>query len=290
MPVSPPRPKGPPLNALRAFEADARLRGFAAASDELCVTPGAVSQQVKALEDWTNAPLFERRSQGVVLRPFGARVADEFRVAFDQLDAAQCSLRANALQKSIMIAAMPSVAQLWLSPRMPAIRANLPEYAISITALETPPNLRRDLFDMSIFIGERSGRAIERVLVDDILFPVCTPAIASRLKVPADLLNETLLFDALWKSDWQVWLEHAGVPAIGGKDGPTFSLYSLALEEARNGAGVLIGHEALVEAPLQSGDLVAPFRERARSGKALILETAAPVSEAVECILDRLLA
>ena len=67
MSVSPPRPKGPPLNALRAFEAAARLGGFANAADELCVTPGAVSQHIKALEDWIGADLFERRSQGVRL-------------------------------------------------------------------------------------------------------------------------------------------------------------------------------------------------------------------------------
>ena len=67
MPVSPPRPKGPPLNALRAYEAAARLGGFAAAAEELCVTPGAISQHIKTLEDWAGAPLFLRRSHGVRL-------------------------------------------------------------------------------------------------------------------------------------------------------------------------------------------------------------------------------
>ncbi|MFU1682628.1 LysR family transcriptional regulator [Phaeobacter piscinae] len=64
MTVSPRRPKGPPLNAMRAFEAAARLNGFVAAAQELGVTPGAVSQQVKALEDWTGTPLFQRNPQG----------------------------------------------------------------------------------------------------------------------------------------------------------------------------------------------------------------------------------
>ena len=83
MSVSPPRPKGPPLNALRAFEAAARLGGFALAAEELSVTPGAVSQHIRALEDWAGVALFERRAQGVRLTPEGAALAPRFARAFD---------------------------------------------------------------------------------------------------------------------------------------------------------------------------------------------------------------
>ena len=112
MPVSPPRPKGPPLNALRAFEAAIRLGGFAQAADELCVTPGAISQHIKALEDWAEAPLFERRSQGVVPTEFGLSLAEPFATAFDSIGQAVRHLRSGAQQETIHIAALPSVAQL----------------------------------------------------------------------------------------------------------------------------------------------------------------------------------
>lgn len=279
MPVKPPRPKGPHLNAMRCFEAAARLGGFAAAGDELSVTPGAISQQVKALEDWIGAPLFERQSQGVVLTTLGESVVDEFGAAFDALGAALHRLRAEAPKQTINIAALPSVAQLWLSPRLPSVRAAFPDCAVSITALETPPNLRRGIFDLSIFFGTQTGAKAEHVLADDMIFPVCAPAIAERLGSPDDLADETLIYDAIWKDDWHLWLDHAGHPVTLATDGPMFSLYSIAVDEARNGAGVLMGHQSLVERYMASGELVAPFKDTARTEKSLILQTAAPVSK-----------
>ena len=96
MSLLPPRPRGAHLNAMLSFEAAARLGGFAAAADELSVTPGAVSQQIKALEDWIGAPLFERRTQGVALTALGQGARDEFTSAFDSLGHALHALRAQA--------------------------------------------------------------------------------------------------------------------------------------------------------------------------------------------------
>ena len=120
MTVSPPRPKGPPLNALRAFEAAARRGSFSAAADELCVTPGAVAQQVKSLEAWAGARLFLRHAQGVELTALGLDVLPGFVAAFDRLGEAAQALRSQAAPDTIGIAALPSIAQLWLSPRLPA--------------------------------------------------------------------------------------------------------------------------------------------------------------------------
>ncbi len=275
MPVQPPRPRGPHLNAMRCFEAAARLGGFSAAADELSVTPGAVSQQVKALEDWINAPLFERRSQGVVLTRLGREVAGGFTTAFDALGTALHDLRAKAPHSKINIAALPSIAQLWLGPRLPALRAAFPNSAVSVTALETPPNLQRDLFDLSVFFGKPTGRASEYLLQEDLIFPVCAPAIAAQLEGPDDLAQATLIYDATWASDWALWLDGAGMSAQLAQPGPVFSLYAIAVEEVIQGAGVMIGHQALVAQHLQSGALVAPFEGRARTGNALILQTAA---------------
>lgn len=272
MSVSPPRPKGPPLNALRAFEAAARLGGFANAAEELCVTPGAVSQHIRALEDWIGADLFERRSQGVRLTALGAEALPGFATAFDAMGAAVHVLRTAARHGMMHIAALPSVAQLWLSPRLPAVRAALPELSISVSAVEAPPNLARDLFDLSLFIRPPTGVRGERVLARDVILPVCAPEVAARLRSPADLAGETLLHDALWPEDWALWaramLPGASLPSTG----PRYSLYAIALEEARHGAGVLMGHQSLVQSALQDGSLVAPFASPVPTGKALILE------------------
>ncbi len=274
MSISPPRPKGPPLNALRAFEAAARLGGFTPAADELCVTPGAISQHIKSLEGWVGAPLFERRSQGVSLTELGENVATEFTAAFDAMGDAVRALRTRTTQSTINIAALPSVAQLWLSPRLPAIRKSLQDHKISVTALETSPNLTREMFDLSLFLKKPTGHKTEMVLKNDTIFPVCSPEIAQRLNTQTDLEHETWLYDALWADDWKLWLGQTGLQEISLQNGPSFSLYSIAIEEAKSGAGVLIGHEILVEPLLKSGALVAPFKRKYQTGKSLTLEMA----------------
>ena len=290
MSVSPPRPQSPPLNALRAFEAAARLGGFSSAAEELCVTPGAISQHIKSLEAWVGSALFERRSQGVRLTKLGTEVASQFSAAFDELGSAVRSLRAGSAQASINIAVLPSVAQLWLSPKLPAIRTALPGHTISITALDNRPNLSREMFDISIFLGNPTGQDNEVVLKQDVIFPVCAPELAQRLKEPSDLSSEVWLYDALWADDWANWISHIDFDMPSLKSGPTFSLYSIAVEETKNGAGVLIGHEILVEAQLKSGVLVAPFQQKVSSGKSLILEFAheEPGSSAVRSIIEML--
>ena len=270
------RTTGPPLNALRAFEAAARLGGFAAAADELNVTPGAVSQHVRILEEWAGAHLFVRQSQGVRLTPLGEHVAASFSTVFDQLGDAVQMLRSEAAPKQIRIATLPSIAQLWLSPRLPGFRLSAPDISISVTAMEQRPNLRRALFDMSIFFVDEGARGSAIKICRDVIFPVCAPSVASRLKHPRDLAVMTCLHDATWTDDWSLWLASALPDAAFDTRGPVFSLYSLALEEAKNGAGVLIGHEPLVRAHLNSGDLVAPFDTRVTLNRNLAIEVAGP--------------
>ena len=260
MSVQPPRPKGPPLNALRAFEAAARLGSFSRAADELCVTPGAIAQHISSLESWAGAPLFRRRARGVTLSLLGRAVAPALGEAFDRLADASHLLRRMAAPAEIRVATLPSIAQLWLSPRLPAIRAANEDLTISVTALEQPPNLLREPYDLLIFFGLAASPGIATVsLARDAVAPVCAPAVAQRLIRPADLANETLLHDAAWRDDWAVWLARNRVGGVDTSTGPTFSLYALAVEEAVHGAGVLIGHLPLVARHLADGRLVMPF-------------------------------
>jgi len=259
MAIVPPRPKGPPLNALRAFEAAARLGGFTKAADELCVTPGAITQHVKTLETWAGAPLFDRQPQGVQLSPLGHKIAAEFSAAFDRLGQAVQALRTEAAPQLVQIAALPSIAQLWLSPRLPAIRKALPEVTLSITAMETPPNMLRDPFDLTIFFSDEPSGGSRFLLGADVIFPVCAPDVAEGLQHVEDLANYPMIGDASWADDWQIWLRAKHPQLSVSVKGPTYSLYSLAVDEAVNGAGVLMGHETLVRSHLKAGRLVAPF-------------------------------
>jgi len=291
MPVSPPRPKGPPLNALRAFEAAARLGGFAAAAEELCVTPGAVSQHVKALEIWAGSELFRRRSQGVLLTPLGESVLADFSTAFDRMGEAVQLLRARAAPNQVRIATLPSLAQIWLSPRLPAIREAVADLELSITALETPPNLKREPFDCCIFFESGPLRQGSISLGSDVIFPVCAPSVAKRLRRPEDLNRVPWLRDASWSADWETWTDLAAPTLSSAAHGPLYSLYSLALEEAVNGAGVLIGHEVLVRNHLRAGTLVEPFGQRVTLERQLTITVAGPVAKnrARDRVIDALI-
>lgn len=271
MPVAPPRPRSVPLNALRAFEAAARLESFVTAASELGVTPGAVAAHIKALEAEIGAPLFERRARGIALTSLAVRILPEFIAAFDAIGHAAQIMRTEAAPQRVHIAALPAVAQLWLSPRLPALRRLAPDIAISITALEAPPNLKRVPFDLSLFY--RPAGEGER-LADDVIFPVCAPDMAKRLRDPADLQKVICLTDAVWAGDWAAWMQAAAPGTMFAPRGPVFSLYALAVAEAVNGAGVLIGHEALIRAELDRGALVAPFAMRLRLPRALSFSAA----------------
>ena len=274
MAVAPPRPKDLPLAALRAFEAAARLGSFALAAAELGVTAGAVTAHIKTLEQALDAVLFDRTGRGVALNAAGARALPEFTAAFDGLANAVQILRAEAAPRVVHIVTLPAIAQLWLSPRLPALRAAAPEIEISITAMEVPPNLKRAPYDLSLFYGE-TGDLVQR----DVIFPVCSPALASKLHRPEDLAHVTCLTDASWAQDWQIWADEAMPGAKFTPRGPKFSLYALALEEAAGGAGVLIGHQALVATHLSVGALVAPFAQAVTLPGGLRLWAARPLRQ-----------
>lgn len=267
MPLSPPRPSLPSLKALRAFEAAARHEGFVGAADELCVTAAAIAQQVRALEDWVGRPLFHRKARGLQLTSEARAMLPRLVEAFDALAGAAHGLRRHADRREIQIAALPCVAQLWLSPRLGAMRKAFPNLEFSVVALENPPDFTRELFDLGLFfVGGSLPNCTAHTLVEDRLFPVCSPQLLAgrgRSLDLAGLADMTLLHDARWRNDWARWLRHAGDRRVDARRGSTFSLYSMAVEAAIEEAGLLIGHSSLLQAPLGDGRLLAPIDDGA---------------------------
>jgi LysR family transcriptional regulator, glycine cleavage system transcriptional activator len=257
------------LNALRAFEAAARHESFAKAAQELGVTPAAIAQQVKSLEAWMRRPLFERLSQGLRLTPASRQALPLFGKAFDDLGAAVQGLRRAAMPEELRIAALPSVAQLWLQPRLTALRRQFPRLEISVAALERPPSFVREPYDLAVFYlaqdvlaREQSPQTELRPLAADALFPVCSPALLGKGKTRlplASLPRFVLLHDGTWRDHWAAWLDFAGASGIDDRKGPSFSLYSLALEAALDGVGLLIGRRSLVQPFIDAKRLIAPF-------------------------------
>jgi LysR family glycine cleavage system transcriptional activator len=261
MPVKPQRPRLPSLNALRAFEAAARCQSFAKAAEELGVTAGAVTQQIRQLEAWLGFPVFRRLAQGVVPTDAAREVLPRLTRGFDTLGQAVQTLRDSHRDRALSIAALPCIAQLWVSPRLAALQRAFPGLQISVSAMEQPPDPRREPHDLAIFYlaaDDPCGRLAAGQA--DTILPVCAPALAAAIATPADLARHTLLHDAVWRGDWARWLAFAGAPAtVDATRGPAFSLYSLALDAALSGSGVLMGRTSLIHQHLADGRLVAPF-------------------------------
>jgi len=261
MAVQAPSPRLPPFLALRAFEAAARHQSFTRAAEELCVTPAAIAAQVKALEQWLGQPLFDRHSQGLSLRAQAAEALPGLSEAMDQLGQAVQTLRGRVAVHQLHIAALPALAQLWLAPLLPALRRALPGLQLSLSALEQPPNFQREAYDLGLFYGSAlPPKGCRRlVLAHDALLPVCSPALLGPQGQVPELAQQTLLHDSVWAQDWPRWLQAAGHHAVDAKAGPRFSLFSMALQAAQAGQGVLMGRQRLVAAALADGSLVAPW-------------------------------
>ncbi|WP_164712178.1 LysR family transcriptional regulator [Methylobacterium currus] len=261
----------PSLNALRAFEAAARHGGYVAAAEELHVTPAAIGAQVKGLEAWLGRPLFHRRPNGLCLTQEGRAVLPSLTMAFDALNHAVRVMRGVGRPRSLTLAALPCIAQLWLAPRLPALQATF-DLDVAILTRDDPPDYLRERVDLGLYFGEAPAGCASVVLAPDDLFPVCAPALAAALRHPRDLSGTTLLHDSVWREDWPRWLGRHGAGALRPAREAAFSLYGIALDAALAGHGVLIGHSALVGEALAAGRLVAPFGDRVVAGAPLRLD------------------
>ncbi|KIC42534.1 LysR family transcriptional regulator [Ruegeria sp. ANG-R] len=272
MSVAPKRPKGPPLNAMRAFEAAARHISFVAAAEELNVSPGAISQHIKTLEGWAGTPLFRRNAQGVELTPEGQTLVADFTTAFDYMADAARALRNIKPNADFHIAALPAVAQLWLPKRLRRIREQLPEISFSVTAMETAPSLSREMFDLSIFFAKPDSSPNQISVCRDVIVPVCAPTLLDQTQRAGGFQGIPTLHDQIWKDDWATWSRNASYDLRNNKSGPQFSLYSLAVEEAKAGAGVLMGHLCLIEEALKSGALATAHPQSCSTGLSLVIQ------------------
>ncbi len=258
----------PSLSAVRSFEAAARRLSFLRAAEELAVTPGAVSRQVKALEAELGIALFRRGYRQVTLTPEGEAFFAETREALDRIAAAADRLRGGR-RGALAICAHPTFAIRWFIPRWGRFYDRHPEIDVQLTTSLAPVDFTRDGFDAAVRVG--TGRwpdcaALKLAEVD--LFPVCSPALAraADLRAPADLGRVTLLHSAPRPDDWRRWLKAAGETGVDPDQGLRFDTLNLAFQAAIEGLGVAIGIEALVADDLAQGRLVRPFGPVRRSG------------------------
>ena len=258
----------PPLNALRVFEAAARHLSFTKAAEELHVTPGAVSQQIKALEDFLQTPVFRREKRSLLLTDEAQASLPVLREGFDKLAEAGKILAAKADAGRLTVSVAPSFASKWLVPRLDLFQQAHPDIDVWVSADMDVVDFAVEDVDLAIRYGAgRYPALVTEHLMAETIVPVCSPQLLTGdnpIKEPGDLIHHTLLHDSSPDKDescptWPMWLKAAGVCHKQGDRGLKFNQSSLVIEAAVAGKGVALAKAALALADLESGRLVIPF-------------------------------
>lgn len=251
----------PPLNAIRVFEAAARHLSFKAAAAELGVTNGAVSLQVKNLEDALGARLFERSARSVTLTGDGQRYFRAVRTALRILKDATAEFRAVG-KGVVTVSCTPMFASQCLVPRLSAFQRVAPTIDVRISTTNRLIDFARDGIDLAVRhgLGRYPGLLSEKLLDDDMIV-ACSPELLKakpRLRDAADLRQFAFLHDKD-ETDWRLWLVSAGVPDVDWPAGPAFTDARDLIEAAVAGQGMALVRASMIRNELLEGRLVQPL-------------------------------
>jgi len=258
----------PPLNAIRAFEAAARHLSFTRAADELNVTPAAISQQVRNLEEILGVPLFRRLTRALLLTEAGQAALPILGEGFDRLVEGIGRIKSYQEGGVLTVSAAPSFAAKWLVRRLPRFEARHPDIRIRLDPTLQVIDFERENVDIAIRFGEGRypGLRSDRLMTENIS-PVCSPRLMNSenpIREPADLANHVLLhmdwgLTGPTQPDWAMWLKSAGADTVDPTRGPIFTTEVLAVESALEGNGVALINRAIVIDDVAAGRLVWPF-------------------------------
>jgi LysR family transcriptional regulator, glycine cleavage system transcriptional activator len=251
----------PPLNALKAFEAAARLGSFKTAAAELHVTQGAISRHIQVLENWLGMPMFRRLNRGVALTEPGKAYLAEIGAAFDQIALATSHHVARG-RGLLRVSATASLTLRWLIPRLSSFQLGNPAIEVRLTTSNDPVETAGDSFDLIIRRGAEEVASYRIVWsLPEYQIPVCSPKLLARMplrRLP-DLEEHTFLHSASRPADWSRWLAVAGVASPRPRHSLVFEHNYQTLQAALDGLGVAIASSPLIEDDIAAGRLVTPL-------------------------------
>ena len=258
------------LNALRAFEASARHQSFSLAAQELNVTPAAVGQLVRTLEDWLGSPLFVRSTSGrarLVTTEVAEQALPDIRAGLERLAVGLERLRSGSAGGVLTVAVSPAFAAKWLLPRIERFQAAWPETDLRLDTSLKPVDFVAQRIDVGVRYGRGQwpGLAAEK-LMDEEVYPVCAPALlaTATLQAPGDLRGQVLIHDqsvdtSTGFASWQAWLRHAGVQGVPTDRGLRINNSAAVLQAAIDGQGVALTRSVMAHDHLAAGRLVRLF-------------------------------
>ena len=261
-----------PLNALRAFEAVARLGSFSRAAEELLVTQGAVSRQVKKLEGVLQLKLLHRNYTQPTMTEAGLRLFTPLSSAFASVEQTLEMLTINRQVLRLQVA--PTFAIRWLMPRLARFTEENKELDVRITTSLRYQELDTHSFDAGILYGDGSWPGMRAVCLSrERLAPVCSPSLlrgAFPINKVMDLAHHTLLHTTTADNrDWRLWLDAVGANDLRWWEGPAFETLDLSVRAAEAGFGVSIGDISLISDVIEEGRVVAPFDFQLMSGRGI---------------------
>ncbi len=254
----------PPLTALRAFEATARLGSVTKAADELSVTHAAVSHQLRALEEWFGRPLFRREHRRIVANEAGAGLLPVVTDAFDRLAARSAEIRAQGGRQILTITSAPSVAYRWIVPRLAAFSAAHPEIDVRLEHSTRLVDLSRESVDVAIRYGSGPWPGLEtHRLMPGYAVPIASPALLERhglsaadLPLPPEVVATLPLQHEETRDFWRRWFVEAGVVGADVSSGAVFHEAGVLIDVAMAAQGVVLGRVALAQGLVEQGLLL----------------------------------
>jgi LysR family glycine cleavage system transcriptional activator len=254
-----------PLETLRFFDAAARHLNFTRAGEELFVTHGAVSQRMKALEEHVGVTLFKRDGRAMRLTKPGQELRVRISAALNDIGRAIEFVRGGD-DRTLTVSVLPAFATRWLIPRLSRFNALHPDVDINIRASQSLIDFDRDGVDLAVRFGAGNwpGLHSEKLLEEE-LFPVHAPSLkaAARLSETRQLLDLPLLHDE--RQPWSIWFNSIGIDPPRSLSGPIYSDANLLMEAALAGHGIALARTSFVAPDLDSGRLVRPFNQSAKT-------------------------
>ena len=264
----------PSLGALVAFESAARLGGFTRAAEELNLTQGAISRQIKLLEDQLGIALFERVRQRIILTEAGSYYANEIRQTLDRFASITAQVISFRTAGGIFkLSMLPTFGTKWLIPRLPDFFLNHRSVTINFSSHIRQVDFQRDMLDAAIHFGEAEwpGVVLHRLFGEE-LVPVASPKLVKREKIKKaeDLARVTLLVQATRPEAWPNWFRSVGIEDVGPAQ-LVFEQFAMVLQAATAELGVALVPKVLVKDEVASGDLVQLFGHSITDSKAYFL-------------------
>lgn len=275
----------PSLSCLLAFEASARHQSFTRAADDLCVTQGAVSKLIKALEDELGTLLFVREGKKLSLTPAADAYLRRIQPLLVKLEAASVEIKAGGRSSGrLNLAVLPSIAAKWLMPRYSDFSTRHPDIILNLTTHLSPFNFHMEDIDAAIHFGLANSwvGAEMDFLLQDAVVPICSPEFLQRygpFDDPRKLLDYTFLHLASRTNSWQFWFDSLGIKTERILSGPVFEHYLMIIQVVTAGLGIGLAPFFLVADDIAQGRLAVPFHHMASEELAYYLVYPAEKSE-----------